>query len=176
MALRLKICLLPYPPGHVPFALVVRGTSKEAQEADLVEMLKSVNSHVRAGSSFLLLLIVKIVAHVSPSNLSPPDVGPFAALGGLVCGRLPKTRSGYVLPCSPLLSFSIADGTRYLPSKTLRRTVRDLVENASVGKFDAPAAYPPTIEDVSAVEDARKHINDYFQREGKHEERIKAKL
>ena len=61
-------------------------------------------------------------------------------------------------------------------SKTLRRTVKDLVENASMGKYDAPAAYPPTIEDVSAVDDARKHINEYFQKEGKHAERIKAKL
>ncbi|KAK4702650.1 propionyl-CoA synthetase, partial [Phenoliferia sp. Uapishka_3] len=116
--------------GHVPFALITRGSSKAAQEADLTEMLKAVNIHVRT------------------------DIGPFAALGGLVCGRLPKTRSG----------------------KTLRRTVKDLVENASMGKFDAPAAFPPTIEDVTAIDDAREHINEYFRKEGKHEGRIKAKL
>lgn len=103
--------------GHVPFALVTRGSSEEAQSADLAAMLKVVNEHVRT------------------------DVGSIATLGGLVCGRLPKTRSG----------------------KTLRRTVKELVENASVGKYDAEAKYPPTIEDVSAVEDARKAINEYFQ-------------
>ncbi|KAL8276541.1 hypothetical protein RQP46_011031 [Phenoliferia psychrophenolica] len=128
-----ECCVVGLPDalkGHVPFALITRGASKEAQEADLSEMLKAVNVHVRT------------------------DVGAFAALGGLVCGRLPKTRSG----------------------KTLRRTVKDLVENASMGKYEAPAAYPPTIEDVTAVDDARKHINEYFQKEGKHAERIKAKL
>ncbi|KAM0752423.1 acetyl-CoA synthetase-like protein [Meredithblackwellia eburnea MCA 4105] len=128
-----ECCVVGLPDemkGHVPFALVTRGSSKEAQNADLKEMLAQVNKQVRE------------------------DVGPFAALGGLVCGRLPKTRSG----------------------KTLRRTVKDLVENASVGKYDAAAAFPPTIEDVTAVDDARAHINEYFKAEGKHEARIKAKL
>jgi propionyl-CoA synthetase len=60
--------------------------------------------------------------------------------------------------------------------KTLRRTVKDLVENASLGKYDAPAAFPPTIEDVTAVDDARLHINEYFIKEGKTEMRMKAKL
>ncbi|ORY72401.1 putative amp-binding enzyme [Leucosporidium creatinivorum] len=115
-----ECCVVGLPDelkGHVPFALVTRGSSPEAQSADLTDMLKVVNDHVRT------------------------DVGSIATLGGLVCGRLPKTRSG----------------------KTLRRTVKDLVEHASVGEWDANAAYPPTIEDVSAVEDARKAINAYFK-------------
>ena len=58
----------------------------------------------------------------------------------------------------------------------MRRTVKDLVENASIGKFDAPAAFPPTIEDVTAVDDARKHINAYFKAEKKQESRAKSKL
>lgn len=37
--------------GHVPFALVTRGSSPEAQKADLVEMLKAINQHVRSGTS-----------------------------------------------------------------------------------------------------------------------------
>lgn len=111
------ISALSRSTGHVPFALVTRGSSPEAQSADLADMLKVVNEHVRT------------------------DIGSIATLGGLVCGRLPKTRSG----------------------KTLRRTVKDLVEHASVGDWDASAAYPPTIEDVSAVDDARRAINEYFK-------------
>lgn len=57
---------------------------------------------------------------------------------------MPKTRSG----------------------KGLRRTIKELVENAVEGKWDAPAAYPPTIEDVSVVDKAREAINTYFKEKG----------
>lgn len=77
------------------------------------------------------------------------DIGAIASLGGLVCGAVPKTRSG----------------------KGLRRTIKELVENAAEGKWDAPAAYPPTIEDVSVVDKARESINAYFKAK-----RPKAKL
>jgi propionyl-CoA synthetase len=100
------------------------------------------------------------------------DVGAIATLGGLVCARLPKTRSGFVSSRSRLPP---TDGWM-MSRKTLRRTVKDLVENASLGKYDAPAAFPPTIEDVTAVDDARLHINEYFIKEGKTEMRMKAKL
>lgn len=110
---------MPRPPaGHVPFALVTRGSSAEAQSADLTAMLSLINDRVRT------------------------DIGSIATLGGLVCGRLPKTRSG----------------------KTLRRTVKELVEAACEGKWDCEAKFPPTIEDVGAVEDAKRAINEYFQK------------
>jgi hypothetical protein len=48
-----------------------------------------------------------------------------SSLGGIVAGRLPKTRSG----------------------KTLRRTVRSLGENAHVGDYDKRVDFPgPTVE------------------------------
>ncbi|KAH8916775.1 putative acyl-CoA synthetase [Atractiella rhizophila] len=72
------------------------------------------------------------------------DIGSIATLGGIAVSRLPKTRSG----------------------KTLRRTIRTLVENASVGEYHKPAPFPPTIEDASIVEDARGAINKVFEARG----------
>lgn len=118
-----ECCVVGLPDelkGHVPFALVARGNSEEAQKADPAEMLKFINEHVRT------------------------DIGAIATLGGLVTGRLPKTRSG----------------------KTLRRTIRELVENASKGDFEGKASFPPTIEDETVVHEARKIINDYFKAGG----------
>lgn len=68
-------------------------------------------------------------------------MGSVAVLGGLAASRLPKTRSG----------------------KTLRRTIKVLVESATQGKFDAEAPYPPTIEDATAVDDARKSVNEWVK-------------
>ena len=70
--------------------------------------------------------------------------------------RLPKTRSG----------------------KTLRLTVKNLVENASQGKFDAEAVFPPTIEDVTVVEEARQSINEWMRNRTRQQDRRgpKAKL
>jgi len=75
------------------------------------------------------------------NKLIREDVGAIATLDGLVKGRLPKTRSG----------------------KTLRRTIRGIVEACAQGKFDATPTYPPTIEDASVVEEASKIIAGYFQ-------------
>lgn len=78
------------------------------------------------------------------------QIGSIASLGGIVQGRgiIPKTRSG----------------------KTLRRCLRELVENASQGEYDKEVNVPPTIEDHEVVEVARKRIREYF------EQRQKAKL
>jgi propionyl-CoA synthetase len=68
-------------------------------------------------------------------------ISPIASLGCIIQGDniIPKTRSG----------------------KTLRRTLRDLVENAAKGELDKPVYIPPTIEDRVAVENARKRLKDY---------------
>lgn len=79
------------------------------------------------------------------------DVGSIASLGGLTSGRLPKTRSG----------------------KTLRRTVKELVENACEQQWDKAVGVPPTIEDPAAVDDAREKIFAYFK---KRQQQSKAKL
>lgn len=126
-----ECCVVGLPDelkGSVPFAVIVRASSKEAESADLAEILRAVNVQVRT------------------------DIGAIATLGGLVSARLPKTRSG----------------------KTLRRTIKTLVENAVIGKFEAEAPFPPTIEDVTAVDDARARINEHFQAGGT--KGVKAKL
>lgn len=60
---------------------------------------------------------------------------------------IPKTRSG----------------------KTLRRVIRELLENAVHGEFDKEVQVPTTIEDVEAVNVARQRIKGYFRgKDGKH--------
>ncbi|KAJ0414061.1 hypothetical protein BJY00DRAFT_321345 [Aspergillus carlsbadensis] len=77
-------------------------------------------------------------------------VGPFASLGGIVhgTGMIPKTRSG----------------------KTLRRVLRDLVENAVNGDLSRTVDVPSTIEDVMPIEVARGKIREYMsENRGKHQ-------
>ncbi|KAK7750897.1 hypothetical protein SLS62_007160 [Diatrype stigma] len=71
------------------------------------------------------------------------QIGGIAALGGVIQGGrglIPKTRSG----------------------KTLRRVLRELVENAVHGDFDRPVPFPATIEDPAAVDVARRKVAEYF--------------
>ena len=74
------------------------------------------------------------------------QIGAIASLGGMIQGKgmIPKTRSG----------------------KTLRRTLRELVENAVHGEFDKEVNYPATIEDASIVEVAREKVREYFKEKG----------
>lgn len=60
-------------------------------------------------------------------------------------GMIPKTRSG----------------------KTLRRVLRELVENAVHGDFDKEVAVPSTIEDADVVKVARQKVRQYFEEKGK---------
>jgi len=57
---------------------------------------------------------------------------------------IPKTRSG----------------------KTLRRVLRELVENAVHGEFDKEVQVPATVEDAAVVEVAREKIAEYFKEKG----------
>jgi propionyl-CoA synthetase len=69
-------------------------------------------------------------------------------------GMIPKTRSG----------------------KTLRRVLRELVENAAVkGDYAAAVNVPPTVEDADVVEVARAKVKEYFE-EKKAKKEAKAKL
>ena len=74
------------------------------------------------------------------------QIGGIAALGGVVQGQgmIPKTRSG----------------------KTLRRVLRELVENAVEGHFDKQVSVPATVEDAGVVEVVREKIRLYFERGG----------
>lgn len=74
------------------------------------------------------------------------QIGAIAALGGMIQGKgmIPKTRSG----------------------KTLRRVLRELVENAVHGDFDKEVQVPATVEDASVVDIAREKVRDYFEKKG----------
>lgn len=88
------------------------------------------------------------------------QVGPIASLGGIIQGKgmIPKTRSG----------------------KTLRRVLRELVENTVHNEEEKQVNVPSTIEDASVVEVAKGKIAEYFAAAGsKHgavEGMVKAKL
>lgn len=81
-------------------------------------------------------------------------IGPIASLGGLISapGIIPKTRSG----------------------KTLRRCLKEMLENAVEGHYDKDVAVPATVEDPAVVEKAKEAVKEYFTKgEGR---KIKAKL
>lgn len=72
------------------------------------------------------------------------QIGAIASLGGIIqgVGMIPKTRSG----------------------KTLRRVLRELVENAVLhGDYDRKVNVPPTIEDVDVIQVARGRVKEYFE-------------
>lgn len=102
---------------------------------------------------------VTLSIHDHPSAAVPDDrllkevqklvkeqIGAIASLGGMIQGKcmIPKTRSG----------------------KTLRRVLRELIENATHGEFDQEVQVPSTIEDADAVEVAKKKIKEYFDVKG----------
>lgn len=74
------------------------------------------------------------------------QIGGIATLGGVCQGRgmIPKTRSG----------------------KTLRRVLRELLENAVHGDYDKPVAWPATIEDAAVIDVARAKVAEYFKAKG----------
>jgi propionyl-CoA synthetase len=74
------------------------------------------------------------------------QIGAIASLGGMIQGKgmIPKTRSG----------------------KTLRRVLKELLENAVHGEFDKEVQVPATVEDVSVVEVAREKVREYFNEKG----------
>lgn len=89
------------------------------------------------------------------------QIGAIAALGGAIVGHgghggmIPKTRSG----------------------KTLRRVLRQLLENGARGEFERGVEVPATVEDEGAVEVARGAVRRWFEEVGEKErEREKAKL
>lgn len=100
------------------------------------------------------------------SSLSPPEllkdlndrirhsIGPIATLGGIIVapGIIPKTRSG----------------------KTLRRVLREVLENAIKGEWEKPVNVPATVEDAAVVDKAKEIVRAYFE-QGRGQE-LKAKL
>ena len=81
-------------------------------------------------------------------------IGPIASLGGFISapGIIPKTRSG----------------------KTLRRCLKEILENGMNGEFDKDVTIPPTVEDPAVVEKAKAAVKEYFTKgDGR---QLKAKL
>ncbi|KAJ5040951.1 uncharacterized protein L3040_005510 [Drepanopeziza brunnea f. sp. 'multigermtubi'] len=74
------------------------------------------------------------------------QIGAIASLGGMIQGQgmIPKTRSG----------------------KTLRRVLRELLENAVHGDWGKAVPVPATVEDVGALAVARAKIEEYFVERG----------
>lgn len=90
------------------------------------------------------------------NGLVREQIGAIAALGGMIQGRgmIPKTRSG----------------------KTLRRCLRELVENGVQGEYDEKVGLPATVEDATVVEVARGVVKEYFEENKGKGKEMKAKL
>ncbi|KAI9712304.1 MAG: hypothetical protein M1820_001517 [Bogoriella megaspora] len=89
------------------------------------------------------------------------QIGGIATLGGMIQGKgmIPKTRSG----------------------KTLRRVLRDILENAVHGEVEKDVQIPATVEDAAVVDIAKEKTAEYFKIKGKDlhqsiEKKPKAKL
>lgn len=80
------------------------------------------------------------------NKLIREQIGAIASLGGMVQGKgmIPKTRSG----------------------KTLRRVLRELVENAVHGEFEKEVQVSATVEDAAVVQVARGKVKAYFEEKG----------
>lgn len=83
------------------------------------------------------------------------EIGGIALLGGMIQGKgmIPKTRSG----------------------KTLRRVLRELVENAVHDEFEKDVQIPATVEDAGVVGVARVKIREYFRSKGTRHRAIEAR-
>lgn len=84
-----------------------------------------------------------VVLEKEIQDLVRSQVGAIATLGGVIQGKgmIPKTRSG----------------------KTLRRVLRELVENAHNGHFDKDVGVPQTVEDAGVVDVARDKVKEYWR-------------
>jgi propionyl-CoA synthetase len=80
------------------------------------------------------------------NSLVRNQVGTIASLGGMILGQdiIPKTRSG----------------------KTLRRVLRELLENAVHGDFEKAPSVPSTVEDAAVVDVAKQKVREYFKEKG----------
>ena len=88
-------------------------------------------------------------------SLIREQIGAIASLGGMIQGKgmIPRTRSG----------------------KTLRRVLRELVENAVHGDFEKEVQVPATVEDLQVVEVARLKVKKYFEGMGGKHKAIEAR-
>ncbi|KAJ9611964.1 hypothetical protein H2200_003559 [Cladophialophora chaetospira] len=90
------------------------------------------------------------------NNIVRNQIGAIASLGGIIQGKgmIPKTRSG----------------------KTLRRVLRELVENGVEGNYDKEVNVPATVEDKEVVEVARQKVKEWCEERKKQQGTSKPKL
>ena len=76
------------------------------------------------------------------NNRIREHIGPIAMLGGFISkpGIIPKTRSG----------------------KTLRRCLKEIVENGLNGEYEKEITVPATVEDPAVVDKAKEAAKEYF--------------
>jgi propionyl-CoA synthetase len=137
-------------PGAIEQAITTHPSIAEAAVVGIPDALKghlpfafvSLATHNHAESA---VADNKLLAEVQ--KLVREQIGAIASLGGIIQGKamIPKTRSG----------------------KTLRRVLRELLENATHGEFDKEVNVPSTIEDREAVNVARERVREYFRVKGK---------
>jgi len=141
---------LTSPLGAIEQAITTHPSIAEAAVVGIPDALKG----------HLPFAFVTLSTHDHPESAVPDDklvsevqglvreqIGAIASLGGIIQGKamIPKTRSG----------------------KTLRRVLRELIENATHGDFDKKVNVPSTIEDREAVSVARDKVREYFEVKGK---------
>ena len=141
--------MLTRPPGAIEQAVTSHPDIAEAAVVGIPDQLKG----------HLPFAFITLSTHHHPHPAVPEDklsqevqrlvreqIGAIASLGGIIQGKgmIPKTRSG----------------------KTLRRVLRELIENATHGEFDKEIQIPTTIEDADAVEVAKAKVKEYFRVRG----------
>jgi len=117
-------------------------------EACIIGMPDSLKGHV----PFAFVTLSTSDAKPSPDlyaevqKLVRDQIGAIASLGGMIVGKgmIPKTRSG----------------------KTLRRVLKEIVEKAVEGDFEAEVSVPATIEDGGVIPVVRGMVKEYFENGG----------
>ena len=139
-----------FSTGAIEQAITTHPSIAEAAVVGIPDALKG----------HLPFAFVTLATQPHPENAVPADellaavqklvreqIGAIASLGGVIQGKgmIPKTRSG----------------------KTLRRVLRELLDNATQGEFEREVSVPSTIEDREAVSVARGKVREYFEVKGK---------
>ena len=161
-----ECCVVGVPDalkGHLPFAFVAlsgssssssarsngNGIGDSAAAADSSSSYSNNNSDDDDDDGALLSAIQNSIRH---------DIGPIAAtLGGMIVSRPSLDPSATT---TTITSKSMIPKTR--SGKTLRRVLRQLVENAKQGEFDKEVDVPATVEDAGVVEVARERVREVF--------------